>query len=102
MRALAQTVKTTEQVLRYDYLIIVLGSTSHFLGVPGAASFSFPLKTLEQGVALRNRILSCFERAACDSEARSRRAVGEQAVLSRTLSQHTNGTSVKGDVRKMR
>jgi NADH dehydrogenase len=77
----AKTVETTERVIHYDYLIIALGSTSHFFGVPGAATFAFPLKTLEQGVALRNHVLSCFERAAYDSDALRRQRLLTFAIV---------------------
>ncbi len=49
----------------YDYLILALGSTAHFFGVPGAEEHAFRLKTLDDGIRLRNHILRCFERAAC-------------------------------------
>jgi NADH dehydrogenase len=57
----------------YDFLILATGSVSHFFGVPGAAEYAFPLKTLEQGVALRTRILRAFERAALEPDAERRR-----------------------------
>lgn len=50
--------------LPYDFVILATGSISHFFGVPGAVEYAFPLKTLEEGVVLRNHILTCFERAA--------------------------------------
>ena len=56
-------VQTTERAIPYDFLILAVGSTSHYFGVPGAAEHAFPLRTLEQGIALRNQILCCFERA---------------------------------------
>lgn len=56
----------------YDYLILAMGSVSHFFEVPGAAECAFPLKTLEQGIALRNHILGCFERAAYEPDAQLR------------------------------
>jgi NADH dehydrogenase len=59
----ARVVKTAERVIPYDFLVLAIGSTFNFFAVPGAAEHAFPLKTLEQGVALRNHILCCFERA---------------------------------------
>jgi NADH dehydrogenase len=60
----AQSVETSLGAVPYDYLILGLGSTTHFFGVPGAAEHSFALKTLDDGIRLRNHILCCFERAA--------------------------------------
>jgi len=69
-----RAVETDGLTIPYDYLILATGSVSHFFGVPGAAECAFPLKTLEQGIVLRNHILGCFEQAAYvpDAERRQR------------------------------
>jgi NADH dehydrogenase len=59
----AQRVHTQRLSVPYDYLIVAGGSAAHFLGVPGAAEHAFPLKSLDDAIALRNHILACFERA---------------------------------------
>ncbi len=59
-----RVVKAAAGVIPYDFLVLATGSVSHFFGVPGAAQYAFPLKTVEHGIALRNHILGCFERAA--------------------------------------
>jgi NADH dehydrogenase len=69
----ARAVETTLTTVPYDYLILAAGSTTHFFGVPGAADHAFTLKTLDDGIRLRNHILCCFERAAKDPDAESRR-----------------------------
>jgi len=60
---IAHLVKTQTRIIHYDYLILALGSTSYFFGVPGAAEHTFPLRTMEQAITLRNHILECFEQA---------------------------------------
>ena len=62
----ARTVKTADQSIPYDFLILAIGSVSNFFGVSGAAQCAFELKTLDHGIALRNHILSQFEHAAED------------------------------------
>jgi NADH dehydrogenase len=57
----------------YDYLIIAAGSASAFFGVPGAATCALPLKTMGEAIALRNRILACFEKAAQERDPQARR-----------------------------
>lgn len=52
----------------YDYLVLAMGSVTAFFGVDGAAEHAFRLKTLEQGIALRNHIMRCFERAAFEPD----------------------------------
>lgn len=61
-------IETPHKSFSYDYLILAVGSTSHYYGVAGAAEFAFPLKTLEDGITLRNHILNCFERAVFESD----------------------------------
>jgi NADH dehydrogenase len=58
-----QVVHTHERALPYEYLILATGSVSRFFGIPGAAEHSFPLKSMEEGIHLRNHILNCFEQA---------------------------------------
>jgi len=64
----ARTIETSCRDVQYDYLIIGAGSTTDFLGVPGASEHAFQLKTLEQAIHLRNHILRLFEDAACEVE----------------------------------
>ncbi|MBF0456602.1 MAG: NAD(P)/FAD-dependent oxidoreductase [Nitrospirae bacterium] len=59
-----RTVFSDEYAITYDYLILATGSSTQFFGTPGAAENSFQLKTLEQGITLRNHILQCFELAS--------------------------------------
>ncbi len=58
-----QWVHTEGLSLPYDYLIVAGGSAAHFFGVPGASEHAFPLKSLDDAIALRNHSLACFERA---------------------------------------
>jgi len=74
-------VETDGPAIPYDYLILATGSVSHFFGVPGAAEQAFPLKTLEQGVALRTRILCCFERAVLEPHSERRRRLLTFAIV---------------------
>lgn len=59
----AQTVLTDGKAVRYDYLVIATGSEANFLQVSGAPHHAFPLRTLDDAVALRHRIMSCLEQA---------------------------------------
>ena len=59
----ARLVKTHSSTILYDFLILAIGSTAHFFGVPGAAAHGFPIRTMKQAIVLRNHILHCFEKA---------------------------------------
>lgn len=77
----ARALTTPDRVIPYDFLILATGSTSHFFGVTGAADHAFPLKTLEEGIALRNHILRCFERALDEPSADRRRQLLTFAIV---------------------
>src|SRR5262245_55830328 len=47
----------------YDYLILGLGATVNFFGVPGADEHAYPMYTLPDAVRLRRRILQRWEAA---------------------------------------
>ena len=61
-------VKTDKQEFPYDYLIVATGSVPHTFGVQGVEDHAFFLKTLEEGVALKNHIICCFESAAMPAD----------------------------------
>lgn len=76
-----RTVATEEHEYEYDYLVVSLGSVTHFLDVPGAAAHAFSLKTLNEGIALRNHILRNFEKASHEDDAAERRKLLTFAVV---------------------
>ena len=49
--------------LAYDYLLIALGATVNFFGVPGASQYALPLYTLADALRLKNRVLEIYEAA---------------------------------------
>jgi NADH dehydrogenase len=71
----AQLVQTNRGDFAYDYLLIATGSITQFFGTPGAEAHSFQLKTMEDGIALRNHILTCFEQAIYEDDAARRKAL---------------------------
>lgn len=77
----AKLVKTTDHVFSYDFLVLAIGSTTHFFGVTGADEYAFQLKTLEQAIVLRNHILFRFERALCETDPERRRRMLTFAIV---------------------
>ena len=51
------------EVVPYDHLVLAMGSVPNFYGLPGLAEHAITLKTLEDAVTLRHRVLSQLERA---------------------------------------
>jgi len=70
----SRLVQTDGGAIPYDYLILAAGSVTSFFGVPGVAETSYHLRDLPEALALRNRLLTLFERAAeaPESERRTR------------------------------
>lgn len=59
----ARVVKTDQATIPYDYLVLATGSQTRWQGIPGAETYAFPLRSLNDAIALRNHILHCFELA---------------------------------------
>lgn len=58
--------------LSYDFLVIAIGGTTNFFGNQSAAKHALPMKTLEDGIVIRNHIIDTLERAAVTSDLRER------------------------------
>ena len=60
---LSQQVKTSEGDFTYDYLVIATGCSSNLFGNKQFEQYAFPMKSTNDAIALRNRILLNFEDA---------------------------------------
>lgn len=49
--------------LPFDHLVVALGSTTNFYGLPGLASHALTMKTLGDAIHLRNRVIATLEEA---------------------------------------
>jgi NADH:quinone reductase (non-electrogenic) len=67
-----QIVGTDTQDVYYDYLILATGTVTNTFGVAGVSDNAFFLKTLEEGVHLKNHIICCFENAARQTDEATR------------------------------
>jgi NADH dehydrogenase len=61
--------------LSYDHLIVALGSSTNFFGLPGVQDAALTMKTLDDAIELRNRLITHLE------EANSECAAGERQPL---------------------
>src|ERR1700722_3036831 len=55
------------QTLGYDYLVLALGSGTSYFGHPEWEQFAPGLKTLEDAVRIRSRVLLAFEKAETEA-----------------------------------
>jgi NADH dehydrogenase len=49
--------------LSYDYLVLALGSTTNFFNIPGLADRALTMKSLDDAIFLRNRLIANLEEA---------------------------------------
>lgn len=60
-RLAVRRIDGAEVILRYDRLVVALGSVSRTLPIPGLAEHAIGLKSLADATALRNQVLSCLD-----------------------------------------
>lgn len=54
--------------IRYDQLILALGSVPSFHGIPGLDTWAFTLKSLDDATRLRNHVIGLLERADVETD----------------------------------
>src|SRR5438105_8487582 len=59
--------------LTYDYLVLATGARTDYFGNPSLAEHTLGLKELDEGLAIRNQILSQFEASRWANDASERR-----------------------------
>src|ERR1043165_7670241 len=61
-----------KNILEYDYLVLALGGRTTYFGHPEWEQFAPGLKTLDDALRIRNNILSAFEEAETETDAKRR------------------------------
>lgn len=59
-----RTVHTSTRDHTFDYGVIALGVNQGYFGIPGAKEHALPLKSIDDAVTIRNRIINSFEKAS--------------------------------------
>jgi NADH dehydrogenase len=77
----ARLVRTTERELPYDYLIVATGSRHSYFGHPEWEKLAPGLKSLEDAVEIRRRILMSFEFAEKTQDPEARAAAMNFVVI---------------------
>ncbi len=70
----ARIVRTTDREVHYDYLVLATGSRHSYFGHPEWEKLAPGLKSLEDGVEIRRRILMAFEFAEKTEDPEARKA----------------------------
>jgi NADH dehydrogenase len=68
-------VRTADGDFGYDHLVLVPGSVTNDFGIPGVAEHALPMKSLEDGLLVRKRVLETVENAAREPDPDRRRAL---------------------------
>ncbi len=68
-------VHTDDGPIPYDHLVVALGSTTNFFGIDAVQEHSLTLKSLGDGIGIRNRVLDALERADVEMDPDARRAL---------------------------
>jgi NADH dehydrogenase len=76
-----KTVRTEDGEIAYDHVVIVPGSVTNDFGIPGVKEHALVVKWLEDGRAVRHRILSTFEDAALIPDPERRREMLSFAIV---------------------
>jgi NADH dehydrogenase len=69
----ARRVQAGTQTITYDYLVVATGSTHAYFGHDAWAAFAPGLKTMNDALAIRRRVLSAFEAAEREPDAERRK-----------------------------
>jgi NADH dehydrogenase len=64
---------TTGGELAYDHLVVSAGAVNNFFGLTSVEEHTHGLKSLGEALAVRNHLLSCFERAVWSDDPEARR-----------------------------
>src|SRR5213595_34386 len=67
-----KTVLLEKGALAYDYLVLALGGVTSYFGHPEWEQFAPGLKSLDDALSIRRRILLAFENAECEASAAGR------------------------------
>jgi NADH dehydrogenase len=67
--------------LPYDRLLVALGAETAYGDVPGAREHTLPLRSYEQALRIRERLLACFAAAAAATDPKERRTLLTTAIV---------------------
>lgn len=81
IRPEANLIETQLGNIEYDYLVLGIGADTNFFGMKNIIDKAFPMKTVSEAIALRNRVLQNFEEAITTDNDEERRALMTMVVV---------------------
>lgn len=70
----ARSVHTDIGAIEYDRLVLAIGADTNYFGNQSIEEHAFPMKSIEESLHLRNRILQCLEEALITDDEKEREA----------------------------
>lgn len=67
-----KTIHTSVGTIHYNYLVLAMGGTTNYFGNKNIERNTYPMKTVADGIALRNHILEMLERAVTEEDEQKR------------------------------
>lgn len=67
-----KAIHTSVGTIHYNYLVLAMGGTTNYFGNKNIEYNTFPMKTVADGIALRNHILEMLERAVTEEDEKKR------------------------------
>jgi NADH dehydrogenase len=77
----AKKLHLRERTLSYDYLVVAVGAVNNYFGKDGWAEHAPGMKSLDEAVELRRRILVAFEEAERETDEKQREALLTMVVI---------------------
>ncbi len=69
----AKKVSSEHHEYHYDYLVLSIGSTPNYYGIPGLEENGYPLWSVNDAIVIRDHIERCFFEAATEEDAERRK-----------------------------
>jgi len=76
----ACTLNTDQGSLKYDYLVLAMGTETNFFGLENVRRKALPMKTIDDALRLRNHVLLKLEEAARSEDPKEREKLGNIVI----------------------
>lgn len=76
-----QSLQLREQQLPYDYLVLAAGAVNNYFGKDAWSEYAPGMKTLDEAIEIRRRVLVAFEEAERESDEKNREALLTMVVI---------------------
>ena len=67
--------ETSSGPIKFDYLVMAMGSGTNFFNTPGASEHAYTLKSVADAVELKRQLIDRFERASRETDKKRRQAL---------------------------